>query len=378
VVVRAAEGSEPSFTTALQPELETSFVVLQGELLPAREQTVTQFALLGGVSRLVVWTGSSHGLTLLRLHGTGDAPLVARVALHQLVKKDRLLNGVALTFSASNNAASAWSFGPHVARLDDGAASRNVLPLSRRDDAYHSRAALTREVLDALLGFDPGVDVLEALLLALDASAPRALVGPPLAPGERLPLFTDHEAQPEEPERDEYDDEESEDALDARDEDDDPHSDDYDDGDHWGGAPENVPDFGLPTFTVAASALEEEDDPEDDLDPPLYDAFTADEAEVWTEGPVDLPEHHAAQPGDPLSPEPDEAPAQGSLDPRHTTCLRCAQPGELARCESCQEELCRACAGPQAQAAWEDERPFSCAQCVPFAEGKYVAPVRKR
>ncbi|MDP1825336.1 MAG: hypothetical protein Q8L48_18915 [Archangium sp.] len=379
VVVRAGEGSLDDFAIRLQRELETSFVVLHGELTPEREQAITQFALLGGVTRLVAFVGAAQGLTLIRLHGTGDAPLVPRVALQQLVKKDRSLNGVALTLSSSNDAASAWSFGPHVARADE---RRNVLPLSRRDDAYHSRDQLTREVLDALLGYDPGLDVLEALLLATDAARPRALVGGLPAPGERVPLFTDHEAQPEVDETDEYDDEEGEDALDGHGEDDDDaRYDDWDteEADPWGGAPVNVPDYGPPEPVAAAPADEAivEDDPEDDLDPPLHDAFTADEEEVWTEGPVDLPEHHAQLPGDPIVTEPEPDP-QGSVDPALLPCARCHQPAETARCARCQEELCRSCAGPQALIAWEEGLSFSCSQCVPEAEGKFVRPNRAR
>lgn len=363
VVVRAGEGSLEDFPTRLHRELETSFVVLHGELSPEREQAITQFALLGGVTRLVAFVGAAQGLTLIRLHGSGEAPLVPRVALQQLVKKDRSLNGVALTLSSSNDAASAWSFGPHVARVDE---KRNVLPLSRRDDAYHSRDQLTRDVLDALLGFDPGLDVLEAMLLALDAAAPRAWVGALPAAGERLPLFTDHEAQPEVEETDEYDEEPDEDE-------DEEYEWDTEEADPWGGEPVNVPDYG-PVEVVAAGASEEaiaEEEPDEDLDPPLHDAFTADEEEVWTEGPVDLPEHHAHLPGDPIVTE-----AEVELQERPTLvlCVRCHQPAETARCETCHEELCRSCAGPQALVAWEEERAFSCSQCVPSAEGKYVRP----
>ena len=363
VVVRAGEGSLEDFPLRLQRELETSFVVLHGELSPEREQAITQFALLGGVTRLVAFVGAAQGLTLIRLHGSGEAPLVPRVALQQLVKKDRSLDGVALTLSSSNDAASAWSFGPHVARVDE---KRNVLPLSRRDDAYHSRDQLTRDVLDALLGFDPGLDVLEARLLALDAARPRALGGALPAAGERLPLFTDHEAQPEVEETDEYDEEPDEDE-------DEEYEWDAEEADPWGGEPLNVPDYG-PAEVVAAGPSEEaivEEEPDEDLDPPLHDAFTADEEEVWTEGPVDLPEHHAHLPGDPIVTEPE---VELQERPTLVLCGRCHQPAETARCETCHEEVCRSCAGPQALVAWEEERAFSCSQCVPSAEGKYVRP----
>jgi uncharacterized protein (TIGR02996 family) len=412
VVVRSLAPSVEVPTVHLQLEPETAFFVMNRALTAADESAIAAYARLAGVTRLVLHVATlklaQRALTLVRLHGAGEAPLVPRVVVQQLVKTDRALDALALTSSSSNDATSAWSFGPHLAQADT---KKNVIPVRRRDEGRYTRDQMVRELIDALIGFDPGLEVYDALECAFDGATVRTLLGEPPQRGERVKLFTDLEDRSR-PEEDEEDDDGIEaDPIDiANGVDPDEYDEDsyeYESGDdsadsanEWGAEPENVPDFGppdpppvleavtleLPALPGAvapqpASPLEvllAEDGPDDDLDAPLHDAYDADAEEVWTQGPVDLPEHHRGPIGETFD-DPDEGALEVpglSAASDVAPCAHCHQPRELQRCATCRDEVCRECAGTKSALAWEEGRDFHCAQCTPRS-GKYIA-VRKR
>jgi uncharacterized protein (TIGR02996 family) len=402
VVVRAPSPVADSFAVPLENE-ETSFALFSHELNADDEAALTKYAKLAGVTRLVLHTRTrtvaGKKVTLLRLHGTGEAPLVARVVAQQLVKSDRALDAVALTLSESNDITSAWSFGPHVARPDT---PKKTIPVARREEGRFTRHQMVRELFEAFAGVDPGLDVLDDLLAAFDFPAVRALIGEAPASGEQVPLFTDFEKntpvedEEADEEDDEYSDDDEFDAMDRRDAlahqvGDENRSetqawfdDDYEEfgSSQWGAAPENVPDFGpRPTTPVTetvvvgaslkptANALD--DDPEDDLDAPTHDAWSADAEELWTEGPVDLPEHHRGPIGETFDEHDGELP-RGTYVPGAVQCAQCSALRETERCALCGDDVCRECAGVKSLADWEERRAFHCAQCTP-SSGKYVA-----
>lgn len=411
VVVRCPTPSAEPFAVPLSGDEETSFVLFSRPLTGANEAALTAYAKLAGVSRLVLHVGAlqlgQRAVTVVRLHGTGEAPLVARVVAQQLVKADRALDAVALTLSSSNDVTSAWSFGPHVAKTD---ARSNTIPLARREEGRFTRHQMVRELLDAFAGFDPGLDGLEVVLGALELPSDiRTLLGDAPGPGEAVPLFTDFPADaPREDEEDEeldedeeYDEYEEQGGADRRDAlahqvgDDEPQTRWYDEdeefgADQWGATPENVPDFGprpaapqpeVPVVigaSLAPTANAADDDPEDDLDERTHDAWSADEAEVWSEGPVDLPEHHRGPIGETFDElvEPADFPL-GTSVPDAAPCAHCSQLRETARCAACRDEVCRECAGVTSLAAWDEGRDFSCAHCTPRSAGRFVA-VRAR
>lgn len=407
VLVRTTLPTAEPFAVRRTEETETSFALFNRELNADDEATLTQYAKLAGVTRLIAYTRrltlGPRNLTLLRLHGTGEAPLVARVVAQQLVKADRALDAIALTVSSSNDICSAWSFGPHVAKPDT---PKKSIPVARREEGRFTRQQMVRELCEAMVGFDPGLDVFEALEDAFDLASVRALIGEAPAAGEEVPLFTDFTAEEEPDEDDEeldededYDDYEDLGGADRRDalahtagDEDrgDPRWHYYEDEDNeWGATPESVPDSGqqAPDATVkvevpvvigaslkpTANALD--DDPEDDLDAPTHDAWSANEEEVWTEGPVDMPEHHRVPIGESFD-EESELPI-GTYVPDALPCSHCTQLRETARCSVCRDEVCRECAGVKSLAAWDDGRDFSCAQCTPRTSGHFVA-VRPR
>lgn len=407
LVVRTPAPSAESFTVPLSRSEEISFALFNRPLTDADHQVIADYAKLAGVSRLVLHTRevplARRTGTLLRPHGTGDAPLVARVIAQQLVKTDRALDAVAITVSVSNDVTSAWSFGPHVARADT---PKKSIPISRREEGRFTRAQMVRELCESLAGFDPGLDVLDEWIAALDQPEVRTVLGDAPRPGEDVPMFTDFAANQPEPDADE-DEDFDEDEYEDDDEEFDPvdrrdamaHQVDadrerearwyYDDEfeNPWGAAPQNVPDYGpLPVKEVepavivgaslkpTANALD--DDPSDDLDEPLHDAWSANEEEVWSEGPVDLPEHHQVPIGEVFD-EPTELP-NGSYLPDAAPCAHCTQHRETARCSQCRDEVCRECAGPKSTAAWDDGRDFICKQCSPASTGKFVAVRRVR
>lgn len=366
VLVRTALPPERLFPTPLYLEgPEASFAVVRGALKHEHRETLTAFAKLAGAKRLTLTESvldfGSGPLTVLQFNGEGEVPIVPRIAVQQLAKKDRTLDAASFTVSVSNNVASAWSVGPHVAFASD-LKKRTVMPVSRRDEGAYTRDELTRAVLGALAGLDPGLDVLEELLDLLDRGSTHVLIGASLEQGERLPLFTDFAPAP--PEEEEY--EEEEDDGDEEEYQLSADDDGWDPVDPWGAAPVNVPDFG----PVEASAPEGEEEPDEDLDPPLHDASSADEEELWVEGPVELPEHHDSLPGDRIA-EPE---LELLERPQTTACPRCQQHGETERCVQCLEEVCRECAGPAAHAAWDEQRDFSCFQCEPLWAGRFVRP----
>lgn len=413
VLVRTTLPTAEPFAVRRPEEPETSFALFNRELTAEDEKAITQYAKLAGVTRLIAYlrrfTLGPRTLTLLRLHGTGEAPLVARVVAQHLVKSDRALDAIALTVSSSNDITSAWSFGPHVAKAD---MPKKSIPVARREEGRFTRHQMVRELLDAMVGFDPGFDVFDALEDAFDSATVRALLGDAPAAGEEVPLFTDFSAEPEpDPDEDEeldedddYDEYEDLGGADRRDalahtvgEEDrgDPRWRFYEDEDNeWGAAPENVPDSGPPanapseqlkievpvvigaSLKPTANALD--DDPEDDLDAPTLDAWSAthNEEEVWSEGPVDLPDHHRVPIGETFEETDGELPL-GTYVPDAVPCAHCSQLRETMRCSVCRDEVCCECAGVKSLVAWDDGRDFACAQCTPRTSGRFVA-VRPR
>ncbi|MFT3712294.1 MAG: hypothetical protein QM817_32005 [Archangium sp.] len=411
VVVRAPEPIADSFAISEERE-ETSFALFNRALTKDDEAAITQYAKLAGVTRLVVHTRvvdlGARQLSLLRLHGTGEAPLFARVVAQHLVKGDRTLDALALTLSQSNDITSTWAFGPHLARPET---PKKTIPVARREEGRFTRHQVVREACEALLGFDAGLDVLEVLLSAFDFPEVRTLIGEPPSGAEQVPLFTDfvkdEPVEEEEEDEDEdgyYDDYEDMGGADRRDAlahqvgDDGPndprswYDDDFEEfgSSQWGAAPENLPEYPRPEAPAPASepvvigaslkptANAEDDDPEDDLDARTHDAWSADAEELWTEGPVDLPEHHRVPIGETF--EEDENPGElprGTYVPDAVPCAQCGLLRETERCELCRDEVCRECAGVKSLADWEERRAFHCAQCTP-SSGKYVAVKARR
>jgi hypothetical protein len=235
----------------------------------------------------------------------------------------------------------------------------------RHDEAFFRHQHLVRETLEAMLGFDPGPDALERLLARLDFEPLTPLLGA-LEPAPAL--FTDAAAIPPEDERDEYDQDDE-----FGDEDDDDHEVDYDDGswapNEWGGAPEAIPDpvmIELPAATAEAEPVLVESE-EDEDDERTFDAFDADEAEVWTEGPAELHEDWVDLPGDDLVNADAREHELVATDPEgfSTTCARCQAFATVRRCESCADEVCRECVAESRRADFDEERPVLCASCGP-------------
>lgn len=380
VVVRGLRPTADAFYVPLQRDLETSFAVMNRAFTPEHAQAITHFARLAGVQRLVLYTREVRvgpkTVTLLRVHGEGDAPLVPRVVAHQLARRDRSLDAVALTVSASNDTTSTWSFGPHVAKEDSVA--RNTIPTARRDEGRYTRSQVAREVLDALLGFDPGLDVLDDLAASLDLATPHTLIGAAPAPGEQVHLFTDFEAQPDYDQGldDEY---AQQDPLDHGEDEDEQQWDDeiFYEPDAWGGEPISVPDFGArdaqpPPAAAATQPAEVVGEEDEESDAPLFDAYDADAEEIWLEGPVDVPEHHRGFIGETVNWEPADMPL-ASFEASLVPCAHCGQLREVSRCSACREEVCRACAGAPSADAWDEEREFVCGECTP-----HEAPLRPR
>jgi uncharacterized protein (TIGR02996 family) len=373
VAVRAFELDEPPFERWPAGD-ETCFVVLRGPLTSAHREALTQFARHAGATRVVATIAEldvgSPALTLLRLNGEGEMRLVPRAIANQLAKLDATLDAAAITLSNSNKSANAWAVGPHAA-TETG--RRRSVPAMRHDAGFWSRDALVREVLDGLLGFDPGLDVLDALLVELDLGRRETWLGATLEPHERLPLFTDLDARVDvEEEPDEYDgrDRERTDALDSDEAEEDDwggYQDEEDAPSDWGAEPIVLPEW-VPALSdevrVLPGAHTEDDDPDDDLDAPQPDAFEAREGDVWNDGPVDLPEHHDATIADPIAADDDELP-RGHFDALHEPCARCHDLKVLRRCQRCGDDVCAACAAPGTTDVLDDDgREFLCLDCV--------------
>jgi hypothetical protein len=298
-----------------------------------------------------------RALTVVRFHGAGEVQLVPRTIAAHLGEKDRTRRLAAITISRSNDAVSSWSVGPHLA----GPGKRSGV--RRRDEAFFRHHQLVRETLEAMLGFDAGPGTLERLLEPLDDAPLAALLGT-LEPAP--PLFTDAAAVPPEEE-----DEEDQDEFDDEDDD----SGEYDDGswaiNEWGEAPEPSPEpvmVEVPATTADAEPVLVESEEEED-DERTFDAFDADEAEVWAEGPVELHEDWVDLPGDDLvnaeAAEQELALVATDVDGQSTTCARCQAFAAVRRCESCADEVCLACVTESNRAAFEEERSFLCLNCLP-------------
>lgn len=194
LVVRSTEPEEtrPAFDPWPAGD-ETCFVVVRGTLTDTHRQTLTQFAKHAGARRVVATVAEtrlgSTTLSLLRLHGEGEMPLVPRAIANQLARSDAALDVAAISLSNSNSTAAAWTVGPHAATEGASRVRRASAPALRFEASFFSREPLVREALDGLLGFDPGLDVLGVLLDQLDLGARETLLGEALRSHERLPLF---------------------------------------------------------------------------------------------------------------------------------------------------------------------------------------------
>lgn len=123
----------------------------------------------------------------------------------------------------------------------------------------------------------------------------------------------------------------------------------------------------------------EDDDPEDDLDPPGPDAYEAREGDVWNDGPVELPDHHDATIGDPIS-EPDGELPRVHFDETLQPCDRCQDVKVLRRCQRCGADVCRSCVPDWSLDLLDDDgSEFVCVDCVdqPMAQ-RQVPPERTR
>ncbi len=188
-----------------------------------------------------------------------------------------------------------------------------------------------RRAVDRLFSFDPGLNALEDIFLALDGAPPQSLRGPLPKEAPQLPCCTPLEADLsvyEEEEEEEYDEED----------------------DDEGGYLELVESDAVAEVDAALLGEEEpEEDPDDDPDEPHRDAVDADIEELLTQSPVDL----------------DDEPEEGMEQPLELP--RGDEPVQPAMCESCRRaeavETCHGCATGVCDACLTVVWPPSCAEC---------------
>ncbi|MBL8921243.1 MAG: hypothetical protein JNJ54_20435 [Myxococcaceae bacterium] len=386
-VVRALAvdaAAEAPFTT-WPGDRETAFVLIRGELRDEHQQHLITFARHAGVQRLVahlvVLPTSAAPVSVLRLSGVGEAPLVPRVAAEQLARQFADLDAVGFMSSSSNNAVDARRFGAHVGVLEPVRGRRRVAT-KFLDGTWDRREPVLRQVLSSLVGVDPGPGVLERLLDELDLASPHVWLGPPLGRDETLPVFTELAALAEAAE--DEDDDGRTDALEEPGEDDDSYveeawaAEELEEPQQFGSEPDPNVVFSWPApdpppdVRVLPGAHLEDDPPEDDLDPPGFDAADATPEEVWTQGPLELPEHHDATVGDPISAEDESAPLEGSHFALEA-CACCHQPAPLRACADCHADVCAACW--EQPAAFEAEAVTLCRECAHRVTAvRHVAP----
>lgn len=366
-LVRAINAVDGPALVPWLSQVEQSLLIIRGGLPPALREAIVACADTSGAQRVAVQhvTVRLDGaeVTVARLLGAGEVQVVPGAVARQLAKRSRNLDVASVCLSDSNRSISSESLGPHVSM--PGVRNR---PIARRDESASFRDRVVRDVIEGLLGFDPGWGVLERLVTELDFASTEVVVGAPLSPGERLVLFTERARLPP---RDEEDEEEGEEEDEEG---------EYDDGfedsmNEWGEAPPDarnspegfvfVPEPEQPRVLPGGFA---EDDVEDDE--PFLDAVDADEGLVWNESPVEIPEHHLGSTGDPdeTITEPEPQP----LDEEAQPCSRCQQCATLARCSSCEREVCLSCVPVGQRAAWDEGRAFICLDCE--GEGLRVKP----
>lgn len=372
VVVRTLGDSRPPFER-WPGGIETAFVVLRGPLLEDHRAHLTAFAQRAGVQRLTVdqatFERSGVTATVLRFSGEGEAPLVPRIVTAQLTAEFPELNALALTASRSNDTVGLWRMGPHV-RPPQTARGRVRVGTKAVDGTWDQRDDLLRRAMASLMGFDPGAGLFESLVDELDLGRTHAWLGDAPPRGTRLPLFTELTAQPDQEDDDgEEDDEDLDDAAQWADE-------ERLTPEQFGEAPNPdafswEPVLELPEHVrILPGAHVGDDDPADDLDGPTFDASTASPEEVWTHGPVDLPEHHDATVGDRIAPDDEGLPAhvEAAVQP----CRRCRTMALVSACLECALEVCERCSQPT---SGNEDAPRVCLDCVP-TERSAVRPTR--
>lgn len=383
-VVRTVEVAEAPFSS-WPGGLEAAFVLVRGALEEAHERHLISFAQRAGVQRLVarraVVQTVAGPATVVQLSGVGEAPLVPRVVAEQLARQFPGVDAVSFASSSSGGAVAAWRFGPHVGEPTSSRGRRRVATRFV-DGTWDRREVVLRQLLASLLGVDPGPGVFDRLVDDLDLASPRVLLGPALTAGEALPLFTELATVPDDEDGD--DGEGGADALDDDEEDDDDSSwaaEELEAPEQHGLEPDPNIVFSWPTpdpppdVRVLPGAHLDDDPPEDDLDPPAFDAADAPPDEVWTQSPVELPEHHDATVGDPISAEdPVVAAVEGAVE--HFALERCARCHGFARlraCADCHADVCAACW--EQPDAFEEDAATLCLDCAHRVTAvRHVAP----
>lgn len=353
VVARTRSESSLPNVVPSQTCFEQAFVIARHELPSETVALVTDLGRETGTQRLVArqasWSTGFGTVEVLRLQGTGEPVLPHQVA-RLLSQRHRGLDVVAFALSNANSAVQSWSFGPH----------RRARPevRIRRDESFSFHDSVLRELVEAMIGFDPGPGLFEALAVELDLATPRLLLGD----AGDTDVFTELARGPSQ-----HTDEPEDDELDGDEDDDEDYFDDEREEEEaraWGPAPEPPNPF-LAEPTPFWVVQEERvlpggfaDDPAED-DEPAFDATTADAAEVLEQGPVELAEHHQGSTGDPL-----ELVVNEEAQLVASACERCHSVRETRRCARCGDEVCRACAGAAVMTAWEDEKAFACLECA--------------
>ena len=323
--------------------LETAWLVLDTPQLEVESRALlTRLAQECRCEHLIAFPASvrfpSRTVTVLRLHSDDTtAALLPSMLAHALAKARQVRCGV-FTVSTSNDLTRGLVFGGPVVEKPPGKRARPRVELAaahKNEGGHYLRDEIVREMLDHMLGFDPGLDAVNRMLDAIDESLPLVLHGKPTK--ELPPLLTEEPAAPEpEEEEEEYEDVEQDDEQ-------------WDEPDTL--LPEELPPeaepepsmIDVPLAQVQAAAEEEIEDEEEDEAP---DAFTADEGEVWNEGPVDPHEDWEEEPVDTSEePVPPDAvvPTEVVENPLLIVCTRCLAHSETKQCTQCREQLCEAC-----------------------------------
>lgn len=376
-LLRALDATEPPFSS-WPGGRELAFVLVRGELTEAHERHLTGFARSAGVSRLVAQRSTLRTVagvvSVVQLSGVGEAPLVPRVAADQLARQFPGLDAVGFACSLSGGAVAAWRFGPHVGTAAPARGRRRVAT-KYLDGTWDRREVVLRQVLASLVGVDPGPGVLERLVDDLELAPLRVWLGLELDPDETLPLFTELAPVADE-------DEGGADALadedDEEDEDDEDASWRLEEPEQLGLEPDPNVVFSWPApdpppdVRVLPGAHLEDDPPEDDLDPPAFDSADATPEEVWTQSPVELPEHHDATVGDPIAVEDESSLTEGQHFALER-CTRCQGFAPLRACADCHADVCAACW--EQPAAFEEDAVTLCLDCAHRVTAvRHVAP----
>lgn len=343
------------------PADEQSVLLFRGGVPAELFEVVKACARSVGAQHVGLQQASLFGASVVRLFGAGETHVVPVTVVRKLAQANRALDVASLCVSVSNGSITTESRGPHVAT--PGTRGQAVM---KRDESASHRDRVSRDVLEHLLGFDPGWGALEQLFTELDFAPLNRLIGDPSLP---LTLSTELERQvPPDDDEDEDTDEENEDDEEGE------YEDPWEVVDEWGGPPPPVPEVEPRRFIPEPEQPRvlpggfADDDIEDDE--PFTDTLSADEGVVWNEGPVEIPENHLGSTGDPLDvlTEPEPEPLADDVQ----ACSRCQQVTDVARCGSCASEVCLSCVDASQRAAWDEGRAFVCVECV--SEGLRVVP----